>query len=313
MPTTQGGGGMHPRLSLLVPTRGRPAQLARLLDSLADTTSAPDSLEIVLVLDDDDPASAMTHRRLNVVHTVGPPGRTMGRLNQAGYLASAGDFVMLLNDDVVARTPGWDGRVRPWLDEFADGVVLVHVNDTLMRHHLCTFPLVSRTFCELAGGVCPEGYRRYRIDDHVEDVFNLLAALGEPRTVYLPDVVFEHTNGVEVADGVREYHADPAGLALDAPAYDALLPERKRLALRLLKHIQGERLRQAERRLDAIGDPLALRQPGRFRNAADLPPLGPPRRGVLHRLMACFRRRGVRGLAQAAGRRLAWFSAPGVV
>lgn len=292
---------MHPRLSLLVPTRGRPAQLRRFLDSLADTTSHPDAVEIILVLDDDDPASAVRHERFRIVHAVGPPGRTMGQLNQAGYLAASGDFVMLLNDDVIARTPGWDERVGPWLDAFADGVVLVHVNDTLMREYLCTFPLVSRPFCELGGGVCPPEYRRYRIDDHVEDVFNLLAALGEKRTIYLPDVVFEHTNGVQVAEGVREYHADPAILALDAPLYEALFPRRKQLALRLLAHIHKERLKEGERLLDAIDDSFSLRQPGRFRNASDHLP---PKRGLLNRLMACYRERGWQGLARAVGRRV---------
>jgi glycosyltransferase involved in cell wall biosynthesis len=307
MPTTQGGaGGMHPRLSFLVPTRGRPAQLARFLDSLAANTSDRESLEVVLVVDDDDPASAVTHGGLRVVHAAGPPGRTMGELNQAGYLAASGDFVMLLNDDVVVRTPGWDGRVRPWLDAFPDGVVLVHVNDTLMREHLCTFPLVSRAFCELAGGICPPEYQRYRIDDHIEDVFNLLAALGEKRTIYLPDVVFEHTNGVEVAGGVREYHADPEVLALDAPRFQALFPQRKRLALRLLARIEqsrlDERLEDGERRLDTIDDPFSLRHPGRFRNVTVK---GPRPVSVLwSRVMKCWRERGVRGLTRAAMRRL---------
>src|SRR5207249_4787352 len=130
----------------------------------------PESFEVVLVIDaDDEPSVAFRHPGLALTHAVGPPGRTMGRLNADGYRSARGDFVMLLNDDVVARTPGWDDKVLARLRRFADGIVLVHVNDTLLREHLCTFPIVSRTFCELAGGVCPEEYVRYRIDDHVED------------------------------------------------------------------------------------------------------------------------------------------------
>src|SRR5262245_46691892 len=138
-----------PVLSLIVPTRHRLPSLARLLDSLAATASHPEAVEVVLVVDADDPASAaVRHPALTVRPVVLPPGRTMGRLNQAGYEASRGEVVMLLNDDVVARTPGWDEAIRDCFRGYPDGVLLVHVNDTLMRRALCTFPVVSRRFCE---------------------------------------------------------------------------------------------------------------------------------------------------------------------
>src|SRR5205085_12553767 len=108
----------------------------------------------------------------------------------------------------------WDRKVRACLGRFRDGIALIHTNDTVFGDKLCTFPIVSRTFCELAGGICPRGYVRYRIDDHIEDVFNLLALLGERRTVYLPEVVFEHQNFVKNASGLRQYFADPEVLAL---------------------------------------------------------------------------------------------------
>jgi glycosyltransferase involved in cell wall biosynthesis len=257
-------------ISLIVPTRGRPAQLRRFLHSVATTAARPGSLEVVLVLDEDDPESAeVRHPELTLRHVVVPPGLTMGALNAAGYEASAGDYLMLLNDDVVARTPRWDDRLRARFRRFADGVVLVHVNDTLFRDQLCTFPVVSRTFCELAGGLCPRDYVRYRIDDHIEDVFNLLAALGRRRTVYLPDVVFEHLNTIALPQGGRAYQSDPAILAVDAPRFDALAAERRELALRLLEHIEGESnvaVREIRRhRLEVHADPFALRVPGRQR------------------------------------------------
>ena len=163
----------------------------------------------------------------------------MGAINRAGYEASAGDYVMLLNDDVIARTPGWDATALACFRRFPDPVVLVHVNDTLFRDRLCTFPLTTRAFCERAGGICPPEYIRYRIDDHIEDVFNLLAVLGRRRTVYLPDVVFQHYNLIERPEGDRVYASDPAVLALDAPRFAALFPARKELALRLLDVIEG--------------------------------------------------------------------------
>ncbi|HSQ54452.1 MAG TPA: glycosyltransferase, partial [Gemmata sp.] len=256
---------MHPRpwFSLIVPTRARPAQLRRFLASVAETAFHPERIEILLVIDTDDPASAAVDEpRLNVRKVPGPPGRTMGELNSAGYGASTGDRVMLLNDDVIVRTRGWDAIILDALRRFPDPFVLVHVNDTLIREHLCVFPLVSRAFCDLAGGICPKVYLRYRIDDHIEDVFNILAALGERRTIYLPDIVFEHTNAIDHPTAGRVYESDPAILAIDAPLFDALYPERKELALRVLEAIAGTN-HARRNQLHALTDPFALRVAGR--------------------------------------------------
>jgi len=242
-----------------VPTRGRPVQLRRMLDSVARTAAHPERIEVVLVVDSDDPQSLEKHPRLAVRHAVGAPGRTMGELNNVGYEASSGRYVMLLNDDVIVRTRGWDAVALRCFQRFPDPFVLLHVNDTLMRDHLCTFPLTSRAFYELCGAVCPTEYQRYRIDDHIEDVFNLLAVAGERRVVYLPDVVFEHDNATLHPEAGAVYLSDPAILATDAPRFDALLPQRKELARRVLAAIGSG----AGATLDAVTDSFAIRTAGR--------------------------------------------------
>lgn len=278
----------RPDFSLIVPTRHRPAQLRAFLDSVAATAARPDRLEVILVVDDDDPASLLTHPRLTIRHVVGPSGRTMGQLNSAGYAASAGERIMLLNDDVVVRTRGWDATALRCFRRFPDPFVLVHVNDTLMQHALCVFPLVSRAYCELAGGICPPDYLRYRIDDHIEDPFNMLAAVGVKRSVFLPDVVFEHANAVEHPTAGRVYLSDPAVLAQDAPRFDVLFPARKDLALRMLE-ATGEGTPERRARIAAFTDPFALRAEGRQLVV---------RAPMWKRVATRYRREGIRGLAR---------------
>ncbi|HEY1191279.1 MAG TPA: hypothetical protein VGE74_26835, partial [Gemmata sp.] len=193
---------------------------------------------------------------------------------------------------------------------FPDPFALVHVNDLLMRENLCVFPLVSRAFCERAGGICPADYTRYRIDDHIEDVFNLLGVLGERRIVYLPDVVFEHDNAVTHPEAGAVYMSDPAVLALDAPVFDALLTDRKRLALRLRALIEARENPGAERawgaKLDAVAHSFDIRTPGRqlvVRN-----PWWRPireRAGALAALVGRARRKSLTGFVRAVRRRLA--------
>jgi glycosyltransferase involved in cell wall biosynthesis len=303
----------RPMLSLIVPTRGRPEKLRRFLDSVVATAAHPERLEVILVVDADDPPSLFFNDpRLPLRRVVGSPGRTMGALNNAGFAASLGDHLMLLNDDVLVHTPGWDVTVLGCFKLVPDPFVLVHVNDTLIRDHLCTFPLVSRAFCELAGGICPTEYLRYRIDDHIEDVFNLLAVLGERRVFYLPDVVFEHTNSVANSKVGREYLANPAILAFDAPRFDDLLPKRKELALQILEEIEGisnpEQTASRRALLDTITDSFAIRIPGRQRvvrdRSAQIRELAELAMCQMTRIRDCARRRGCFGLAQKAVERL---------
>jgi hypothetical protein len=218
-------------------------------------------------VDEDDPASrAFAFAGLNVKKVSVAPGLPMGALNMAGYEASSGAYLMLLNDDVIARTRRWDRRVLARLRRFPDGIVLVHTNDRLFGEQLCAFPIVSRTFCELAGGICPRSYLRYRIDDHIEDIFNLLWVLGECRTVYLADVIFEHLNYVQ-NEGGRTYVPDEAVLAQDGPLFEELFRERKELALRLMARIIGQatadQVHHWRAILKGIDDPFALRVPER--------------------------------------------------
>lgn len=308
---------MDLRISLIVPTRGRPKELERLLASIAATADRLDSIEVVLVIDADDSASPqMTCDDLTITRVFVPPGLTMGALNMAGYEAASGDLLMLLNDDVVARTPSWDTCIRKCFAAFADGIVLVHVNDTVFEKALCTFPVVSRTFCQLAGGICPREYRRYRIDDHVEDIFNLLGILGERRSIYLDDVIFEHRNYVTNEHGKRQYFSEENTLALDAQLFDAQFAWRKELAFRIMQYLAPDASLRKQNswrsKLAGVTDSFALRRPERLRvvRAADLagrsalcrhePWLSDWRR----KIGAHIAEKGYRGLARAAGRKL---------
>jgi len=255
--------------SFIIPTRGRPESLVRLCDSIRTNTSHPDQLEIVFVMDSDDETSlGFEYAGLNIRKVEVAPGMPMGELNMAGYRGATGRYLMLLNDDVVLKSPAWDEHVLDVFRSYRDGIVLVHVNETIFREKLCTFPFLSRTFCELTEGICPGGYLRYRIDDHIHNVFDLLAILGQRRRIFLPDVIFEHHNAVET-DAGRDYVPDPEIHTVDTRLFEALLPERKRLALAAMevidRHARSERRRVWEAHLKPVYDSVSIRDPGHAR------------------------------------------------
>ena len=137
----------------------------------------------------------------------------------------------------------------------------------MFRERLCTFPILSRAAC-LEVGVCPTEYRRYRIDDHIYDTYNLLAHLGHRRILYLTDVVFEHLNfvpqgpvdGAEVfrSEDAKVYRPNQEILTVDADIFVNTSDDRKHDARRLAALIDraaAERCAdEYERRLGAVTD-----------------------------------------------------------
>ncbi len=88
-------GGEKPWLSIIVPTRGRPAELRRFLDSLEATTSETSCVEVILVTDLDDETAQETPRtKLRLKHRRVPPKLTMGALNRAGFELADGDWIL---------------------------------------------------------------------------------------------------------------------------------------------------------------------------------------------------------------------------
>jgi GT2 family glycosyltransferase len=256
----------EPVFSLIVPTRCRTAQLRRLLDSVRNTTSDLEQVEVVLVVDSDDEESqGFRYDAAALKSVVVPPGLTMGALNMAGYRAASGRYLMLLNDDVVLRTPGWDRQVFQVFRDVPDGMALVHVNDLVFQDTLCIFPFLTREFCSLAGGICEEGYQRYRIDDHIHNIFDLVSILGHNRRMYLPGIIFEHTNVGQTETGAPVYVPDPELHDVDTKLFHSLLDDRKRIALEVADRIQSRRnseqrsIRQAK--LGTVTDSVAIRRP----------------------------------------------------
>jgi len=193
-----------PSISLLLPTRGRRRHVERLLAGVAATTADLTRLEIVAYVDCDDVEShGIAHRAIRVQTLIRPPGATMGTMMRACYDVSRGRYVMLINDDVVFRTAGWDLEVIRAFTRFADDVALVYGNDLDQQESRPTFPIVSRAACDVIGSICPRGYYGLHIESHLFDIFKRLVALGADRIVYLDDVVFEHTHYARCEAGLK--------------------------------------------------------------------------------------------------------------
>ena len=154
------------RISLLFPTRGRPYLLRRLFDSLAVTcTDRLDDLEVILYLDDDDKtAQEISDDRFSLIKIIGPR-LSMGAYNTICLGRASGDFIMLMNDDVIVRTFAWDRKVAELGRRNSDGIFLAYPNDLHIGKRMCTFPILNEKSLRAFVAAVPRGVQNsfYRL------------------------------------------------------------------------------------------------------------------------------------------------------
>jgi hypothetical protein len=171
-------------ISVLFPTRKRPIELKRTVDSLRATATG--QVDIVVYVDEDDMPSAEKARELGIECVVGPRIVVTQCWNECLRLAK-GDLLMQANDDVIFRTPGWDQMVEAEFASCEDKVLMVHGSD--LGGHFEKFgphPFVHIRWVEALGYFIPP----YFSSDYGDAWVNAIAnALG--RRKFLPFVV-EH-------------------------------------------------------------------------------------------------------------------------
>jgi hypothetical protein len=173
-------------LLVIVPTRGRPQNAARLAKAFEETDSL--NAELVFVADHDDPELPAYHvaaPRL-LIYT-GETGRGMvASLNWAASLYDdLYDHLGFMGDDHLPRTAGWDAPVLGALDTLEPRVV--YGNDLLQGEALPTAAFLPSRLVRALGYMAPPCLRHLYVDNFW---LELGQAVGGLR--YLPDVVIEH-------------------------------------------------------------------------------------------------------------------------
>lgn len=98
-------------ISILCPSRGRPEMARRMATSAIANCADVRGVEILFWLNEDDPRKNEYVSSPYCVHIVGKDGPTSYAWNQLAKRA-AGDILMLMGDDTVFETPGWDNKLR---------------------------------------------------------------------------------------------------------------------------------------------------------------------------------------------------------
>jgi len=188
-------------ISVLVPTHRRPQLAKRMLDSILEMTS--ESVEVFFYVDEDDPTIEEYRELLGeegVYHFhpdalvashswISGSSKKVGEIWNVLAKESSGSWIMMGNDDLVFRTPGWDVKIEEALKgHFPKNLGVAYVNDGGPKADTqCAFPIVSREWYTLLGYFTPERFHFLWNDTWIRDVASMAGCLH-----YIPDVLVEH-------------------------------------------------------------------------------------------------------------------------
>lgn len=188
-------------LLVIVPTRGRPQNAARLAAAFEETDSL--NAELLFVADHDDPELIHYHAqapRLLVYR--GETGRGMtASLNwAAGLYTDIYDYLGFMGDDHLPRTAGWDAHVLGALDTLQPRVV--YGNDLLQGAALPTAAFMPSRLVRALGFMAPPTLRHLYVDNFWLDLGRALGGLR-----YLEQVIIEHVHPAAGKTAMDERYA----------------------------------------------------------------------------------------------------------
>lgn len=180
-------------ISLLLPTRQRPANMKSLWESVQKTSDYPKQLEIVFYIDNDDQESIDEVNRLNhdypeqIKWIIGPRICLSEMWNKA-YEKSTGNILMHSGDDILFRTDHWDTYIRLVFSKYSDRIVFVFGDDTAIhKNPFGTHGFLHRNWVKVIGYFVPPYFSSDYNDTWLNEVSG---ALG--RKIYIPDIITEH-------------------------------------------------------------------------------------------------------------------------
>jgi hypothetical protein len=190
-------------LLFIVPSRGRPHNIAALHDAWSATTTGVSGLLVAADADDPElPGYEQVCAERGIELTVGPRIRMVPTLNKVAVERAPHHFALgFLGDDHRPRTLGFDAHYLAELRTLGTG--FVYGNDLLAGERLPTQWAQTSDIVQALGAMVPAPVRHLWADNMIFDLGHAV-----DRIRYLPDVIVEHCHplaGTAVEDdGYRE-------------------------------------------------------------------------------------------------------------
>lgn len=218
------------KLSILVPSRGRPNNIVRLRDAMKDTCRAETELHVFV---DSDDETADDYRAIDgITLTIDRPRRIGPLLNDvAPSIAESSSAIGFMGDDHIPRTTGWDTLFLCKLQDVGTGVV--YGNDLLQGERLATSVVMSSDIVQTLGYFSLPGAVHLFLDN-----FWMSIGRGINRLFYFPDVIIEHLHPALSKSAWDETYVvanSSATWEADEKAYNEYMSSQYQLDIEVLK------------------------------------------------------------------------------
>ncbi len=246
---------LKPKISIVLPTRGRPQGLVESLKSILSKAKFPHLIELLIKVDDDDLetldavqgmseylVSLKTKSRIFVLPRNDGYWNIHDWLNQMCREAS-GEWIFNWSDDVLMETDEWDVGVISTSGEdrkligMEDGVcVLVPLNSDSGRRNLHEFFILRKEVFDILGHLS--------LSPHADTwVCNVMR--GAER-FFLVRIYIKHDNS-EVKDKTSEDGGEVTKISAEAYRHPIMARARLMDSLKLLDHIENFRKPKEEK------------------------------------------------------------------
>lgn len=176
---------MNPILTVM-PSRGRPHECKKALDSFLATSSQSD---ISILIDENDPTLSL-YREFDPFHKYlvpSPQNTITHKMNAIVRLNPPYKYYHITNDDVVYHTDGWDKIFMHLLELYGGGII--YGNDLFQQSNLPTFPFISGEIVNKLGWIQMPNLNRY-----CGDLIWKVLADNARCLYYLGHVIIEHNH-----------------------------------------------------------------------------------------------------------------------
>lgn len=190
-------------INILCPTRGRPEQYDRMFNSALSMADDKSKIAVFgLRYKDDESKYSPFLTSMNEVCGRGGGSYWNILVDKAINLnPNQGHLFMLIGDDCVFETQGWDTRIRLEAEKYPDGIFCIAPNDA--RGNGSPHFVVSQKWVDALGYFVNPSFRHFCVDTYTEYL-----ARAVKRFIYLEDVIVKHKKGSEqhydeTADRIR--------------------------------------------------------------------------------------------------------------